>query len=108
MSGTLPFYLALTMLAAVVVAKIVTMEMLRSHQRRLATVNERREEVMADLRAATRVRKRHEYRRRSVERKHHRAAVRINRAKEQLELMDFERSCRDAHFGLLSSHLVER
>ncbi|MBT3346643.1 MAG: hypothetical protein HN712_30555 [Gemmatimonadetes bacterium] len=108
MSGPLPFYIALVMLAAVVVAKIVTMEMLRSHQRRLAYVHERREVVMADLRSVTRVRIRHDHRRRTLERKQHRTAVRINHAREKLELFDLEKDSRSAHFGLLTSHVVER
>ena len=108
LSGPLPFYLALAMLAAVVVAKIVTMEMLRSHQRRLASVYELRDVALANLRAVTRVRKRHEFQRKNSERLKHKANLRIGRFKEELELMDFEHSSRQAHFDVLTSHVVER
>lgn len=65
------------------------MEMLRSHQRRLARIHEQRDEMMAELRSVRRLKKRHEYRRKTIERQKHKTKVRIGRVRETLELMDF-------------------
>lgn len=99
---------ALVMLAGVVVAKIVTLELMAAHRRRLTRLHELLHVAQSDVRRATQAKTRLEYERKRVERKQHGIRVRIAHAKEQIGLYEFDESCRHAHFDLLTSHKVDR
>jgi hypothetical protein len=105
---TLTMILALVALAGVVVAKIVTMELLAAHHRRYARLQESLDEARSNLRAELTKHARVEREWRSVEHKRHRLNVRLARAREELDLFEFDSSCRAAHFDLLTMHRVDR
>ena len=96
------------MLAAVVVGKIVTVELLAAHHRRYARLQDQLDAVHADLRAEVTKHAAVERNWRALEHKRHRVNVRIAHGDEQVGLFEFDESCRSAHFDLLTSHQVER
>lgn len=99
---------ALVMLAAVVVTKILTVELLAAHHRRYARLQDLLNATRGDLRAEMTRHAGVERERRTFEHKRHRLNVRTAHATERIGLYEFDDSCRSAHFDLLTSHLVER
>lgn len=108
MPTTLCMIAALVMLAAVVVAKSVTMELLRAQRRRFERLQEHLERSQSELRRASGYRSMAERGRQSAERRRHRINVRIAHAHEEIGLHEYTEASRQAHFGLLTTHVVER
>lgn len=108
MLTTISMIAALIMLAGVVVAKILTMELLAAHHRRFARLQEQLEVLRSDLRVETRKHATAERERRTWEHKRHRINIKSAHALEQIGLFEFDDSCRAAHFDLLTSHVVDR
>ncbi len=105
---TISMIAALLMLAAVVVTKILTVELLATHHRRYARLQDVLNSTRSDLRAEMTKHAGVEREWRKLEHKRHRINVRAAHAIEQIGLYEFDDSCRSAHFDLLTSHLVER
>jgi len=105
---TISMIAALVALAAVVVVKILTVELLAAHHRRFARLQDQLDAVRCDLRAELNRHGRVEHEWRGLEHKRHRVNVRTAHASEEIGLYEFDDSCRTAHFDLLTSHVVER
>lgn len=108
MLTTISMYAALVMLAAVVVAKLVTMEMLAAHNRRYSRLQEQLEGARHELRVARRRHAGAELEWKAVEHRRHRVNTRMAHAHEEIGLYEYDDSCRQAHFELLTMNLVER
>ncbi len=108
MLTTISMITALIMLAGVVVAKILTMELLAGHHRRFARLQEQLDGLRSELRAEARKHAAIEREWRTWENKRHRINVRSAHAREQIGLFEHDSACREAHFDLLTSHVVER
>jgi len=105
---TISMITALIMLAAVIVAKILTVELLAAHHRRYARLQDLLDAARNNLRAAATKHAAVEREWRTLEHRRHRLNVRTAHATEHIGVHEFDRSCRAAHFDLLTSHLVER
>ena len=108
LSTTILMIAAFVALAGVVVGKLVTMELLAVQRRRSARFQGRLVQLESELRAARRHQAAVERERRSLERRRHRLNVKLAHAHEQIGLHEFDESCRQAHFDLLTMHVVER
>ncbi len=108
MLTTISMIAALIMLAGVVVAKILTMELLAAHHRRFARLQEQLDGLRSELRVEVRKHAVVEREWRTWEHKRHRINIRTAHAREQIGLFEFDDSCRAAHFDLLTSHVVDR
>ena len=105
---TVSMIAALVMLAAAVVVKILTVELLASYNRRYTRLQDQLGAVRSDLRAEMKKQAAVERQWKSVENRRHRLHVRIDHRHEEVDVFEFDDSCRAAHFDLLTSHLVER
>jgi chromosome segregation ATPase len=105
---TLSMIAALVMLAAAVVVKILTVELLATHHRRCAHLQDQLDAARSDLRAEVTKRAAVERHWRSAEHRRHRLRVRIDQRHGEIDVLEFDQSARAAHFDLLTSHLVER
>lgn len=108
MMTTISMIIALVMLAAVVVTKILTVDLLASHHRRYDRLQDLLDAARSGLRAEMTKHAAVQREWRSFEHKRHRVKVRTAHATEQIGLHEFDNSCRAAHFDLLTSHVIER
>ena len=105
---TLSRIAALVMLAAAVVVKTLTVELLASYNRRYTRLQDQLDAVRSDLRAEMKNQAAVERQWKSVENRRHRLHVRIDHRYEEVDVFEFDDSCHAVHFDLLTSHLVER